>query len=72
MTRSTAPDQLWAELRRAACAHLQAKLEHERKARFFVSDDALDIAWKWLADASRAESAAIKAIVVAEQSGNHE
>jgi len=60
MTRSIAPDELWHELRKAACAHLQAELDYERSAH-------VDSKWSVLCKASNAKTRLIREIVMAEQ-----
>ena len=64
MTRSTAPDELWHELRKAACAQLQAAIEYER-ALFTGDDDHKPYAF--LCAATRRREEAIREVVAAEQ-----
>jgi len=64
MTRSTAPDKLWHELRKAACAHLQAELDYERCHGNDVSEQHKFEVLQFMISRRRA---AINAIVAAEQ-----
>ena len=63
MNRSTAPDELWHELRKAACAHLQAAIDYERAIQAGREDHKDYI---WLALKTELRSKAITAIVAAE------
>lgn len=66
MTRSTAPQALWDDLRRAARDALQAELDYERVGGS-AGESELDSAFSRYHAAVTARSQAIRAIVQAEQ-----